>query len=322
MNYNQIKFRNINISTITINIESNITFNLNEIINFFSTDFITQQKFSPGLIRSYELLKNQKEIEEKDFKKLKFEEGTISYINYKNNWRGLKKKKNKIGKRKNDFINQATIDIFVPNCFSEDNKRVNMMIFRNGKIKMAGCKNSNDAINALNYFWDIISNFNSCFSINMNMTFLNLEKSPYEFLNWDNHPSFIFTNEMINVSFCFPFILKKKEINRLFSTLKDNEFVCKSHYEPTGQQYVNIKIYSEDTIKKAILIQESIDVNKPIYDMFVIDTTFKHQPKTCFMIFDKRVIASGIDYLVMEKHYNFFINLIEKNYDKLKLNIQ
>lgn len=332
---NHLSFKDINISTVTISIESNLIFDLNEIINCIIEN--SSSEFQNNI------LNYQKEIEMKEFKLMKFEPGTISYINFKNIWRGIKRKKIRKGKRKTDFINQATMDVFVLDCIKNIPKRINMMIFRNGKMKLAGCKNTNDAINALEYFWSTIFNYEKCYSLNINLTFMNIEKSyDYEFNNFEINPSFIFTNEMINISFGFSKTLKKTSINNLFAQLEiaddtldntqsefEQDIECTSYYEPTGQQYVTTKLYSNNLYtKKAILLQYirnkfsdniSEKTYNNIYNIYIIDVEFKKTPKTCFMIFDKKVISSGIDYIVMEKHFNYFIGLIEKNWNFLTI---
>jgi hypothetical protein len=295
------EFSKLNISTITVNIMTNIQFNLAEIYSLIIR------------LASYDktsLLNQKIEISQAQHKKLQYPKGTISYINYNGDWRGIRKKPNKEKekrikekKKRNDFINQTTIDIF-----TDTNRRINVMIFKNGKLKLAGCRHSNDAIIATFYLWDIISKNDTSYRMLENMDSYGLRT-----INDIECPAFLYTNEMINISFQFPFSVDKIKVNNLFNSISDN---CVSLYEQTGRQYVTVHLSSKIDDKVAILLQqlgdETYHFSTPVHEM-------KKIPKTCFMVFDKRVIMSGIDYPTMNLHYVRFIDIISKNVDKVKL---
>ena len=281
------KFRDLKISTITINVESNIVFNLSEISQIF---FDRSHLFT--------LLAQKTELSPSEHKKLSFPDGTISYIYYEGNWRGLRKRKKTHNKKRNIFKNQTTIDIFVTH-------RINVMIFRNGKIKLAGCKHTNDAIEVFLKLWSIISEERDCIEMVYN------PNVPH-----NQHPSFIFTNEMINTSFSFPRPINKLMINRIFNK-KSN---CISYYEPTSQQYVKIKMLSNNIPEKNCILLEKTDCDT--FSLKVIPVNLSNKSsKTCFMVFDKRVIMSGVNYIEMERHYEQFIDVFEKNINQLVLPI-
>jgi hypothetical protein len=270
-------FRNLNISTITINVESNLFFHLEVLFKIFTSGTISSQKSELS----------QKEYKD-DYLNQVHIPGTISYICYKNNWYGTRKKKKRSNlKKRNDFVNQVTLDIFV-----ENHRKVNVMIFGNGKIKLAGCKNSNDALSTTLKIYDLVIN-TPALSVN------------------GISPTFIFVNEMINISFVIPFVINKIKINKLFNEFKN----CISFYEQTGQQYVNIKMLTDLINKKAIKL-EILDSKINIY---IIDIQVKNPMKTCFMLFDKRVIMSGVDYLIMEKHFYTFKNILLQNKETIKI---
>jgi hypothetical protein len=280
---NGFTFRCLNISTITINVESNIFFNLDSLVNVFSQ----LKPLDESSIRTTELLGTRNELSICDYKKQHHPTGTVSYICYKNEWKGLRRKKKKPPLRKrNDFVNQVTLDIFI-----EKSRRINVMIFKNGKIKLAGCKNSNDALNAVTRIWDMLKGTNAVISVDKDNT------------------TFVFINEMINISFSLPFIINKIEINRIF-----NKTDCISFYEQTSQQYVNIKMSNDNIKKKAIKLELT-----PSSRLSVIEVDVKRPMKTCFMVFDKRVIMSGVDYVMMESHFQRFKNILDENVEDIKV---
>jgi TATA-box binding protein (TBP) (component of TFIID and TFIIIB) len=75
----------------------------------------------------------------------------IRSIVYGDNIRRLieNKKKKKKDKKKNSFFNQATIEIK-----PEDNKAINIKLFKNGSVQMTGCKN----IENVYYVLDVLLN--------------------------------------------------------------------------------------------------------------------------------------------------------------------
>jgi hypothetical protein len=271
-------FRELNISTVTINVESNIFFDLNGVLQ--------------AILIADTLLKDQKEISHQEYKNQNHPRGTISYVCYKDEWCGVRRKKKKASsKKRNDFVNQVTLDIFI-----ECSRRVNVMIFRNGKIKLAGCKNSNDAIIAVTNIWSILTlNGKECITMTNNLD-----------------TSFLFTNEMINISFSFPFVINKIEVNKLFNSKSD----CISFYEQTGQQYVNIKMLTGNNKKKAIRMELPLN---SLPRLFVVEIDSKNPMKTCFMLFEKRVIMSGVDYTVMEQHFLRFRSVFNDNIHSIKV---
>lgn len=278
---NTFVFRSLNISTITINVESNIFFNLDSLVSTFME---IDSKEDQIMVRSRKILNEKKELPQVEYRKQIHPPGTISYICYKNEWKGIRKKKKRSQtKKRNDFVNQVTLDIFV-----ENSRRVNVMLFRNGKIKLAGCKNSNDAVGALLRIWDLLKNRSAV-------------------IKKEETIVFVFINEMINISFSLPFIINKIEINKLFNKTEE----CISFYEQTGQQYVNIKMASDGDKKKAVKLELTSQSSVP--KISVVDVNIKKPMKTCFMLFDKRVIMSGVDYLVMENHFGKFKKMFEDN---------
>jgi len=281
-------FRKLNISTITINVESNIFFNLAHVIEFF---FTLDGKGDDVLEQTKELLLSQRELTHTEYKKQVFPKGTISYICYKTKWGGVRRKKKKTTKKRNDFVNQVTLDVFI-----EPTRKINVMLFRNGRIKLAGCKTANDAVVSVLRLYELLSKTPDCVVMGSEPT------------------AFIFRNEMINISFSFPFTINKPKVNKLFNKIPN----CLSFYEQTGQQYVNVKMFGDQKHKKAIqlvLPRDDSDVPK----ISVVDIPINNQMKTCFMLFEKRVIMSGVDYKTMEGHFETFRNIFKSNIDEISI---
>uniref|UniRef100_A0A6C0JVE2 Uncharacterized protein n=1 Tax=viral metagenome TaxID=1070528 RepID=A0A6C0JVE2_9ZZZZ len=279
-------FRNLKISTATVCVESNIVFDLDLITKYFFDN------------QSLEYMIKKEELSTNDHKELVLSNGTISYVYYKGDWRGIKKKNKKdSSKKRNDFIHQVTIDVHI-------SRRISVMLFRNGKFKMAGCKFINDAVEIILILFAHISIIEKGFNLIFNSKIID-----------NTVPIFLFNNVMINVSFSFPYIINKIELNNV---LNDLQYL--SYYGQTSQQYVNLKMFSEDIemIKYIVIKKRNETFNLDVLEKPV---TIKknHSNKTCFMIFDKRVIMSGVNYTEMEKHYNKFVEILKHHIQKIKL---
>jgi hypothetical protein len=218
-----------------------------------------------------------------EHKKIQRERGCVIFAQYKTFWRGIKRIK-KIKQKKNDFINQVTMDIFT-------RRRVNVMIFKNGKIKIAGCESTNDAIFIMITIYNLLT------------------PDVYKI---EGIPSFLFTSEMINVSFSFPFCINKVAVNNIFNRLNPQEYFA--FYEQTGQQYVNLKIFNKEISRLCIQMKQ----NEENYELNIVERPFKKKPIISFMIFDQRVIMSGVDIKIMKRVYQKFLDLLNDNIDEMK----
>lgn len=302
-------FRSLSVSTITINIESNLYFNKKAILDLFiNISELNEEKINKipldnmlsinheSILKTSELLSKCDEKTEKEHKELLFPIGTISYIFYDKKKRGIwKKKKAKKISKKNVFLNQVTLDIFT------EKSRINVMIFINGKIKLAGCKNSNDAICVISILMDYLNTLSKILDLQCPIS----TRSGYDDIY------FLFEKNMINISFSLPFVVRKPAINKLF-----NDLGCISFYEQTGQQYVNVKMNSNN--KDKTIISLIIDKNNNL-NMIVSKKELEPDKVgiTSFMFFGSRVIMSGKsnDYNDMEKNYYELINIIKSNFN-------
>lgn len=226
------------------------------------------------------LLRDQTEMCKSRYKTLLYPAGTILHVQYNSFWRGVRRIRAKGKKKKNDFVNVVTVDIFTKR------RRINVMIFKNGKVKIAGCESTNDAI-------QVISS-------------LIVDVAPNEY-------TMTFFNEMINISFSFPFCINKMGINSLFNgergTFVDGAQRYFSFYEQTGPQYVNLKVMSESDSRLCVVVS----VVNGRRELHIEPRSFKRPPKTSFTIFDRRVIMSGVDKRTMSDVYADFLRIIIEN---------
>jgi TATA-box binding protein (TBP) (component of TFIID and TFIIIB) len=134
----------------------------------------------------------------------------------KGNTKINKKKKNK----KNYFQNQMTVCILL-----DEIKKINMKLFKNGKIQLTGIKDINIINDGCNYIFELIK------KKNMNHTII------------DNIETFKYINNqyqivLINSDFKVNYLLNRENIFKLLNTL--NFFVI---YEPDIYPGVNLKYF-------------------------------------------------------------------------------
>ena len=126
-----------------------------------------------------------------------------------------------IGRKKIDnFLNQTTLILFL-----RENHYINIMLFKNS-LKIAGCKNNEDAITAVTILWSRLTpdswNVNLCFK----------------------RPFFVFEVVMRNVGFNLGFGINRTLLNLLMNETQFSDKIALSQFEPTGQTNVNIKMFT------------------------------------------------------------------------------
>ena len=126
-----------------------------------------------------------------------------------------------IGRKKIDnFLNQTTLILFL-----RENHYINIMLFKNS-LKIAGCKNNEDAITAVATLWSRLTpdswNLHLCFK----------------------RPFFIFEVVMRNVGFNLGFGINRTLLNLLMNETQFSDKIALSQFEPTGQTNVNIKMFT------------------------------------------------------------------------------
>lgn len=305
-----MEFNNFNLlipSTITVNVESNINFDLKNIIDNFK-HIIKSNHVNKNCYYNFKNTQQIliKQLVEKDCSKYEnyFIAGTIVYIRYNDFWRGIKTSKtDKLG-----FNNQISFKIFI-----DKGHYVNVMMFANGRLKMAGCKNNNDSIFVMAILWQYV-NGKMKQIINPFLDSLGIPS--------DKTPVFVFTNEMMNIPFRFPKTLNKVKVNTIFNDINDKNIL--SYYEPTGQHCVNIKLLNEFKNRMAIIMCNISPNNFVVFIKEVLCKIKKQEfdkTGTSFMVFPNNVIMSGngIDFEILKNDYNKFTSILQKNMSNIIL---
>lgn len=237
------------------------------------------------IVYIYKCVENENDEEEN----IKFNEKKKNRIE---EWYGVRRLKNsrfsleeKKKKKRNNFINQITITIS-----RGDGKKTNLMIFKNGKIKIAGCQCVNDALKSFEMFWKNISNNDDVVDSNEEVV--------------------ISLNDvMINVSFENENNINKIRLNEFLNTPKF-ENICTSFYEPSSQQAINVQLfypsYSTKSIERFLFSKEK-KIEK-ISNAIVFIKEKKR--KTSLMIFDTRIVMSSVDYILLKQSLDFLIEMI------------
>lgn len=156
-----------------------------------------------------------------------------------------KKTKKDLKKKRQNFYNQATVIIDV-----EDERRVNVKVFKNGAIQMTGCKS--------------YENFTTSMRILCNE--LRIKKAIYEKTTGKIVPKYFVTDHdeldvnkifnlkirMINSNFDIGFLINRKQLNKIL-----NSKGIKSTFEPCIHACVNIKYIYNETDVVSVFVFES-----------------------------------------------------------------
>ena len=164
-----------------------------------------------------------------------------------------KPKKHKQLKKKNCFQNQATLIVVI-----EKEKRVNMKIFRNGKIQMTGLKSEQNGYTAVNVLIDVITEIiktnplilniepdnNTCLDIkkleNTSDTEIEIDNTPS--ISVKNNEDILYISEfsivLINSDYSSGFKVKREKLYEIL--FNENIYVS---YEPDIYPGVNAKYY-------------------------------------------------------------------------------
>lgn len=290
----------LKISTITMTAESNINYDLNGIMDLD----LSEHKY----------LKHQilfsKESEYKKFLKNDFEFGTILFLKYMDKFKGYKfhkpKKRLKKKNTENDFINQISIDII-----SKNNLKISAMVFKNGNIKLAGCKSIEDVfvlIEIDKFFKNFKKNID-----NNSRRFINLIKNNFLSTNDQNKSIILICQNMINVTHYFDYEINKKILNKIINQMENPKFNCS--FEPTGQQCVKLEI--TDISERTFHLLKISNQNYSYEIKEIVDTEYENT--TSFTIFPFSCIISGSNYKSISNSFNKFKFIIEKYKNELEI---
>lgn len=204
-------------------------------------------------------------------------------------------------KKITNFLNQVTIVLSIGKIV------LNIMMFKNN-CKIAGCKDNNDAIEAISILWK---------------NFVYPSKG-WTLLNGESEPKFVFSLVMRNVDFNLGFFIDRKELNRLMNDSKYSNIVYMSQHESTGHTNVNIKMYAKkpETFKYDCLVMKEgkepnlIKIKHNPYKPGKNESAKKRKkPKftTAIVFSSSEIILSGRYEENMRDSYNFFVNTTFKN---------
>jgi len=205
-------------------------------------------------------------------------------------------------KKINHFLNQLTIVISVGN-----QPLLNIMMFKDN-LKFAGCKNINDAVEAILVLWQdyIFTGPSDLWS---------LKKGA-------KNPRFIFETVMRNVDFKIGWPIERPALNYLMNKEIYSKYIFMSQYESTGHTNVNIKMFSRKPKDfKYDCLVVPIDSSKEPYFIQLDDIPYKSDKKKAkdlkydkyvtFIAFSSsEIILSGRYDENMKDMYNFFVHTV------------
>lgn len=205
------------------------------------------------------------------------------------------------------FLNQLTI------VMSLEGIMVNIMLF-NSKFKIAGNKTFADAVQTTMLLWEDYTMPN---------------RKLWSIYDSTMDAKFLFSTVMFNVDFSMGFSIDKIKLNTFMQNERASGKIYISQYEPTSTTHVNIKIVSDkpDEFSFYVLVYKNTlsttkVKHKPYFE------TLKHNPYdvkkpkedkyTTFIVFSSSQIILTGRYLVnMKRDYEFVVNLINANRDKV-----
>lgn len=207
-------------------------------------------------------------------------------------------------KKINHFLNQLTAVLSIGK-----QPLLNIMMFKDN-LKIAGCKNIDDAVEAVMVLWqDYIVGMSDAWR---------LKKGAKD-------PRFVFEVVMRNVDFKLGFPIERPALNYLMNgeTFRDKIFM--SQYESTGHTNVNIKMFSRKPkdFRYDCLVIPLDKARKPHF-IKLTDIPYKSAKKKekettvekyiTFIVFSSsEIILSGRYDRNMKEMYEFFVQTVFKN---------
>lgn len=286
-------FDELKVSTITIMVWSNLTFDLREV---FETLPITEGTIIKGPKKRMDVpygaivsLRNGTEVRGIDLQK--------------------KKKRKKVDRRRfNFFLNQVTVVVNLGHTL------LNIMMFKDN-FKVVGCKSIEDAIEAIKVLWE------EYFMLNPRLW--NIDKKLWFA---DTLPHFLFEEVMTNYCFNLGFRIDREALNMLMNSPEYSDVVIQSLYEPSINTNVNVQMYytPSTTFREMVTytpfeaIRESVDGTHP-YVKYITEIKRKKKKnlktvKITFIVFSSsKITLSGRDIDLMRQRYNYFVKILTEH---------
>lgn len=211
------------------------------------------------------------------------------------------------------FLNQITLDFSIGPEFP----LLNVMIFKDS-IKVAGCKNEQDAKNMIMYLWkEQLSKIEGVMKFSDECAQLTDASCA--------RPQFTFETVMKNYGFNLGFGILREPLNILMNDPEYSDKVYMSEYESTGHTNVNIKMYSvkpKDFTYTCISAPVSPSEDFTFEEVKTISgkkiKTEKDEYVTFIVFSSSEVILSGKYTENMKELYDFFRNIITNNKEYLE----
>lgn len=199
-------------------------------------------------------------------------------------------------KKINHFLNQLTIVLSIGT-----HPMLNIMLFKDN-MKIAGCKNVDDAIEAVLVLWQ---------------DYILPNRELWELAPGHKTPKFQMEGVMRNVDFKIGFSIDRGNLNLLLNEPCYSDKIFMSQYESTSQPNVNIKMFSskpKDHVYECLVVP--FDRNP--YMTTVKELTYKtkkkkDKPVTAIVFSSSEVILSGKYDSNMKDAYEFLVKLIIDN---------
>ncbi len=202
-------------------------------------------------------------------------------------------------KKINHFLNQITIVLSVGK-----QPLLNIMMFKDN-LKIAGCKNMDDAVEAILILWqDHIRHIPGAWA---------LKKGAKD-------PRFVYETVMRNVDFKLGFPIERPALNSLMNSDLFSDRVFMSQYESTGHTNVNIKMFStkpENFTYDCLVVP--LDDAKGPYFIKLPNIPYKKPKKDensvrkyiTFIVFSSsEIILSGRYDSNMKEMYEYFVDIV------------
>lgn len=273
-------FDDIQASTKTIIVKTNVVFNLDKLYSFLPiTPYISVPK-RRGRKKKNNTVDPNRNIPD----------GSIITLELKGDVKGviLRKKKKKEGKAIQYFRNSLTVIMFI------DKKRINFKISRNGKFQLTGCKFDEHAEKCIKYMWEYIRDNRELYRLEEKFITSEEEvKTIEEDREIDDEVTeftALFIPAMRNIDFSLGFTLNRERLNEFMNTQDEYCSLLDTNIGYTG---VNIKT----------------KVKKSIKDLMVKQLTYK-------MFYDGDKIIGDWQEPVMVKHEEYLNTLKPKEKQK------
>lgn len=287
-----MNFGEHNISTQTLIISTNLIISCENLYN--SINCVNISKPQNGKFR---MLVNESDC--------KLEDGTIVFVQYKNEHKGTVFKK--ISEKY--FLNSVTIIMKI------EKKYINIKVSNKGKLQITGCNKTEYAIEILKRFWDFIK---------IKPNIWKYQDESCKFL------STLIIPVMCNINFSIDFQINRKSLSQIINMNTDYDVI----FEPSdGYVGVNIKIVTKEEsledvyIDQYDFIEDEWKIRKTKFMEYIYTLNQKEQKKkivksygNTFLVFysGKVIMSGGISQINRQKAYDIFMNIINTYKNEIK----